>query len=83
MTPEQAKARTRALLNVIETVYELKIVNLEEIINVITEQTLDANKILTICTGLNTWVALNAALGGVVEIPREVVNGLAEKIVNV
>jgi hypothetical protein len=83
MNPVQAKARTRALLNVIETVYELKIANLEAIIEAITEQTLDENKILTICTGLNTWVAQNAALGGVVEIPREVVIGLAEKIVNV
>ncbi|RZN36998.1 MAG: hypothetical protein EFT35_07315 [Methanophagales archaeon ANME-1-THS] len=81
MNLEQAKARTRALLNVIETVYELKITNLEKIIETITEQTLDENKILTICTGLNTWVALNAALGGVVEVPQEVVIGLVERIV--
>ena len=80
MNPEQAKARTRALLNVIETVYELKIVNLEAVIEAITQKTLDENKILTICTGLNTWMALNAALGGYVEIPLEVVHGLAEKI---
>ena len=80
MKPEQAKDRTRALLNVIEAMYELKIINLEEIIKAITEKTQDENKILTICTALNTWVALNAALGGEVEIPVEVVNGLAGKI---
>ena len=80
MNPEQAKDRTKALLNVIETMYELKIVNLEEVIEAIIERTLDEAKILTICTALNTWVALNAALGGEVEIPREVVNGLAGKI---
>jgi mannose/fructose/N-acetylgalactosamine-specific phosphotransferase system component IIB len=80
MNPEQAKDRTKALLNVIETMYELTIVNLEEIIEAITEKTQDEDKILTICTALNTWVALNAALGGEVEIPLEVVNGLAEKI---
>ena len=80
MNPEQAKDRTRALLNVIETMYELKIINLEEIIEAITEKTQDEDRILTICTALNTWVALNAALGGEVEIPLEVVNGLAGKI---
>jgi len=80
MNPEQAKDRIKALLNVIETMYELKIVNLEEVIEAITEKTQDEDKILTICTALNTWVALNAALGGEVEIPREVVNGLAGKI---
>jgi mannose/fructose/N-acetylgalactosamine-specific phosphotransferase system component IIB len=75
MNPDQAKDRTKALLTVIETMYELKIINLEEIIEAITERTQDEAKILTICTALNTWVALNAALGGEVEIPREVVNG--------
>ena len=80
MNPEQAKDRTKALLNVIETMYELRIVNLEEIIEAITEKTQDENKILTICTALNTWVALNAALRGEVEIPLEVVSGLAGKI---
>lgn len=80
MEPEQAKDRTKALLNVIETMYELRIVNLGEIIEVITEKTQDEAKILTICTALNTWVALNAAPGGEVEIPVEVVNGLAGKI---
>ena len=80
MNPEQAKDRIKALLNVIETMYELKIVNLEEVIEAITEKTQDEDKILTICTALNTWVALNAALRGEVEIPREVVNGLAGKI---
>jgi mannose/fructose/N-acetylgalactosamine-specific phosphotransferase system component IIB len=80
MNPEQAKDRTKALLNVIETMYELTIINLEEIIKAITEKTHDEDKILTICTALNTWVALNAALGGEVEIPLEVVSGLAEKI---
>jgi mannose/fructose/N-acetylgalactosamine-specific phosphotransferase system component IIB len=80
MNPEQAKARTRALLTVIETMYELTIVNLDEIIETITEKTQDEEKILTFCTALNTWVALNAAPGGEVEIPLDVVNGLAGTI---
>lgn len=83
MNLEEAKERTRALLNVIETVYELTIINFDEIITVITGQTLDEDKILSICTGLNTWVALNVPFGGEVEIPRAVVLGVAERIVNV
>jgi mannose/fructose/N-acetylgalactosamine-specific phosphotransferase system component IIB len=79
MNPEQAKDRARALLNVIETMYEIRITNLEEVIEAIIERTLDEQKILTICTSLNSWVAMNV-LGGEVEIPREVVNGLTGKI---
>jgi mannose/fructose/N-acetylgalactosamine-specific phosphotransferase system component IIB len=80
MNPEQAKDRARALLNVIETMYEIRITNLEEVIEAIIEKTLDEQKILTICTALNSWVAMNAALRGEVEIPVEVVNGLTGKI---
>lgn len=76
MNPEQAKARARALLNVIETMYEIRITNLEAVIEAIIEKTLDEDKILTICTALNSWVAMNAAVMGEVEIPGEVVNGL-------
>ncbi len=80
MNPEQAKDRAKALLNVIETVYEIKIVNLEEVIEAIIEKTLDENKILMICTALNSWVAMNGAVMGEVEIPIEVVNGLTERM---
>jgi mannose/fructose/N-acetylgalactosamine-specific phosphotransferase system component IIB len=79
MNPEQAKDRARALLNVIETMYEIRITNLDEVIEAIIERTLDEQKILTICTSLNSWVAMNA-LFGQVEIPMEVVNGLTGKI---
>ncbi len=80
MNPAEAKDRAKALLNVIETMYEIKIVNLEAVIEAILEKTLDENKILTICTALNTWVAKNGAVKREVEIPMEVVNGLTEKI---
>ncbi len=80
MNPEQAKERARALLNVIETMYEIQITNLEEVIEAIIKKTLDEIKILTICTALNSWLAMNAALTGEVEIPSEVVNGLTERM---
>jgi mannose/fructose/N-acetylgalactosamine-specific phosphotransferase system component IIB len=79
MNPEQAKDRARALLNVIETMYEIQITNLEEVIEAIIQKTLDEQEILTICTALNSWVAMNVLVREV-EIPIEVVNGLTEKI---
>ena len=80
MNPEQAKAHARALLTVIENMYEIKIINLEGVIKAITEKAVDEQRILTICTALNSWVAMNAALIGDVEIPMEVVNELTGKI---
>ncbi len=80
MNPEQTKARARALLTVIEKMYEIEIINLEDVIEVITEKTVDEQRILTICTALNSWVAMNAALMGEVEIPIEDVNELARRI---
>ncbi len=79
MNPEQAKARARALLTVIEKMYEIEIINLEDVIEAITEKTVDEQRILTICTALNSWVAMNAALMGEVEIPIEDVNELARR----
>ncbi len=81
MNPEQAKDRAKALLNVIETMYEIQITNLEEVIEAIIEKTRDEQEILTICTSLNSWVAMNVLVGEV-EIPLEVVNELAGKILS-
>jgi len=81
MTPEEAKARAQALLNVVENAYAIRIINIEAVVNAITEKTCDEQKILTICTALNTWVALNAGLSGEFEIPLDVVNGFAGKVI--
>ncbi|NQE45454.1 hypothetical protein C5S31_05480 [ANME-1 cluster archaeon GoMg2] len=80
MNPEQAKAHVKSQINVIETVYGIRITNLEEVIAAIIEKTRNADKILTICTALNSWVAMNASPTGVVEIPIELVNELTERI---
>lgn len=82
MNPEQARARARELLTVVETMYGIWITNLEEVIEVIIEKTLDADKILTFCTALNSWVSMNVGLTGEVAIPQEVVNRLTEQILN-
>nr|QNO56742.1 hypothetical protein HGIILDEE_00031 [Methanosarcinales archaeon ANME-1 ERB7] len=80
MNPEQAKAHVKSQINVIETVYNIRITNLEEVIEAIIEKTRNVDKILTICTALNSWVAMNASPTGVVEIPLELVNELMERI---
>ena len=82
MNLEQARARARELLAVVETMYEIWITNLEEVIESIIARTQDADKILTICTALNTWVSMNVGLTGEVAIPQEVVNELTEQILN-
>ncbi len=79
MNPEQAKSEAKSQINVIETVYGIRITNSEEVIAALIERTLDAGEILTFCTALNSWVAMNA-LAGAVEIPLAVVHGLLEKI---
>jgi len=81
MNQEEAKARAQALLNVIENAYAIRIINTEAVVNAITEKTCDEQKILTICTALNTWVALNAGLSGEFEIPLDVVNGFVGKVI--
>ena len=80
MNPEEAKARAQALLNVIETSYAIRIVNVEEVAVVITEKTCNEQKILAICTALNTWIALNAGLSGEVEIPLDFVDSILENV---
>ena len=80
MNQEEAKARAQALLSVIENAYAITIINIEAVAKAITEKTCDEQKILTICTALNTWVAINAGLSGEFEIPLDVVTDLLEKV---
>ena len=84
MGEEEAKARMRMhikeLLSVIEAMYEVRIVNIESVIEFIIGETLDADRILAICTALNSWVALNSAPYSEVELPLEVVEEFVRRI---
>jgi hypothetical protein len=80
MNTEEAKARAKAQIHVIETVYGIRITNSEEVIAAIIEKTRDENKILTLCTALNSWVSMNAGLTGEIAIPLDLVNGLMVRI---
>jgi hypothetical protein len=46
MNQEEAEDRARGLLNVIEILYEIRIVNLETVIETITRITLEGSRIL-------------------------------------
>ena len=84
MGEEEAKARmrmhTKELLSVIEAMYEVRIVNIESVIEFIISETLDADRILMICTALNSWVALNSAPYSEIELPLEVVEEFVRRI---
>ncbi|MBN1763192.1 MAG: hypothetical protein JW878_09000 [Methanomicrobia archaeon] len=80
LNPEEAQDRTRALLTMIEAAYGIRIVNLDAVITAITEKTRDEQRILTISTALNTWIATTAGLRPDVEIPLDVLNGLLERV---
>ena len=81
MNQEEAEDRASALLNVIETTYGIRIVNLETVIETITGITLEESRILAICTALNSWVAMDPAVQGrAVEIPVDFVIDLAGRL---
>ena len=81
MNQEEAEDQARGLLNVIETLYEIRIVNLETVIETITGITLEGSRILAICTALNSWVAMDPAVQGrAVEIPADFVIDLAGRL---
>ncbi len=79
MHGEEASARVKELLSVIESSYELKIANADAIIETITRATVDADRILAICSGLNSWVALNAVPSEEVTIPLRIVEQLISR----
>lgn len=80
MNREEAKSRAQALLNVIESMYGITIVNIEEVIETITGITVDEEKILSICSTLNSWVALNPEVHGRdVAMPLDFVNEVAQR----
>jgi len=81
MNQEEAEDQARGLLNVIETTYEIRIVNLETVIETITGITLEGSRILAVCTALNSWVAMDPAVQGrAVEIPADFVIDLAGRL---
>jgi len=70
---EQAKAQ----LMMIEKIYGLKIINRDEVAELIASNVDNNRQVLTVCSSLNSWILLNKKKGDVV-IPQEVLSFLFE-----
>jgi hypothetical protein len=70
---EQAKAQ----LMMIEQIYDLKIINRDEVAGLIASNVDNNRQVLNICSSLNSWILLNKKKGNVV-IPQEVLSRLFE-----
>jgi len=70
---EQAKAQ----LMMIEKIYDLKIINRDEVAGLIASNVDNNRQVLTICSSLNSWILLNKKEGDVV-IPQGVLSRLFE-----
>ena len=70
---EQAKAQ----LMMIEQIYDLKIINRDEVAGLIASNVDSNRQVLTICSSLNSWILLNKKKGDVV-IPEDVLSRLFE-----
>jgi hypothetical protein len=70
---EQAKAQ----LMMVEHIYDLKIINRDEVAGLIAANVDNNRQVLTICSSLNSWILLNKKKGNVV-IPEEVLSRIFE-----
>lgn len=70
---EQAKAQ----LMMIEQIYDMKIINRDELADLISSNVDNNRQVLTICSSLNSWILLNKKKGDVV-IPEDVLSRLFE-----
>ncbi len=70
---EQANAQ----LMIIEQIYDLKIINRDEVADLAASKVDNNRQVLTICSSLNSWIHLNKKEGDIV-IPHEVLSRLFE-----
>ena len=70
---EQAKAQ----LMMIEKIYGLKIINRDEVAELIASNVDNNRQVLTVCSSLNSWILLNKKKDDIV-IPHEVLSRLFE-----
>jgi hypothetical protein len=70
----ELESLAKAQLVAIEQIYGIKIENRDRIAKLIGQKAGDKRQVLTICTSLNSWVAVN--LQDAVIIPQEVLEPL-------
>jgi hypothetical protein len=69
--------RARSQLMAIELAYGIKIKNRDEAARIIADKVEDQRLVLSICTSLNSWVAVNRCQGEVA-IPNKLLNSLLD-----
>jgi hypothetical protein len=58
--------RAKAQLMVIEKVHDIEIENRDEVASFIARESHDLGQVLTICTALNSWIAVNSVQENIV-----------------
>ncbi len=77
---DDVEETVRAELMVIEGVYELRILNRDEVAGLIASAVENNAQALKVCTAINTWVLINKKGEGVT-VPHDVLMGFIRKIV--
>ncbi len=74
---DELAKQANAQLMMIEKIYDLKIINRDEVAGLIASNVDNNRQILTICSSLNSWILLNKKKGDVV-VPVDVLSRLFE-----
>jgi hypothetical protein len=69
--------RARSQLMAIEQAYGIKIKNREEVARIIADKVDGQRQVLSICTSLNSWIALNNCQGEF-DIPSKLLDSLLD-----
>jgi hypothetical protein len=75
---QDQEERARSQLMAIELAYGIKIKNRDEAARIIADRVEDPRQVLSICTSLNSWVAVNGYQGEVA-IPSKLLNRLLDE----
>ncbi|MFQ6073339.1 MAG: hypothetical protein ACE5KT_11675, partial [Methanosarcinales archaeon] len=71
-----------AQLQMIESVYDLNILNIEEVAKWIASKTDDEKEILSICSALNSWIMMQGTYmsQGGVKIPKNLIDIISNRV---
>ncbi len=72
---DEIVGQAKAQMMMIEQIYGLKIINRDEVAELIAANVDNGRQVLTICSSLNSWILLNKKKWNLI-IPREVLSRL-------
>ncbi len=79
-TAEDLQDQVMSQLRMIEVSHGVTIVNLVNIARIIIANLSTINDALTVCTAINTWIAINALQGSIV-VPEPLVRKYVRKVI--